>query len=735
MRHRSLPSATMLAFSSALCLAVGCAEPALIGERRDGGPADDARASYVRTDECGNGVDDDGNDRIDDGCPCGGGETQRCFAGPLASREVGACSDGIQTCRLEGAEWGDWGDSPCVGGSLPATERCDGMDHDCDGARDEGCPCTAGEEIACGIELLSAPCTGGTQRCSAGGTWSSCEGAIVPTADVCEDAIDNDCDGAIDDGCGCRPEPERCRDGIDNDCDGTIDEPACTPDHLVDGGPSDAALPPPEGCETTEVPDFRDRIVWHTAIPGTVGRAVNIGGHSAARLAGIGDTLVAIDLAATFTTPYRFAGTTTIEAGLGYLAFADGSEAAWHAWPGPAAVFDTADDRLAVAGSFVGTLDIGLGAWTSDPTLYSTPVGPRPAADLYLASAAVPTGTVAGGRHFPVVGVPPDPEPGSFLPVMQPVTSGVDAMGNVYVGARFVSAVDLDGTRYESGTTTTTGTELATFLASFTETGALRWLDPVLHATFRELEVDPTGRYLAVISDRESPTTPSRNIVTLELRDSATGSTLFRHDSSISGGLALLAVHVDADANVVVMGQTNDGPLSLGALSVAGGQDYVASFDRTGALRWSHELMASSWPAYQSLRYAVSSNGTEVAMLLGTHVVTGAVPRRIRIGSCVRDLPWRVYPREPATGRTVPVGPSSSWEAHDLFLAVLDAATGEHRWSRVIDARDSTASLAMHPSGDVVVALHNGGGAVLTVVDYGEGPSPNDSHAFRLRGR
>ncbi len=93
---------------------------------------------------CDDGLDNDCNLLVDDGCPCVPGTVQTCFAGPPGSRNVGACSDGTQRC--EGSfEFGTWGE--CTGGIAPMAETCDVLDNDCNGCTDENDCC--GEELSC----------------------------------------------------------------------------------------------------------------------------------------------------------------------------------------------------------------------------------------------------------------------------------------------------------------------------------------------------------------------------------------------------------------------------------------------------------------------------------------------------------------------------------------------------------------------------------------------------------
>lgn len=85
-----------------------------------------------------NGLDDDCDGIVDDGCACTIGEVQRCFRGPPARRGVGACQDGMQRCVSAG-EFGVWGE--CEGGIAPSAEACDDLDNDCNGCTDEVSGC------------------------------------------------------------------------------------------------------------------------------------------------------------------------------------------------------------------------------------------------------------------------------------------------------------------------------------------------------------------------------------------------------------------------------------------------------------------------------------------------------------------------------------------------------------------------------------------------------------------
>ncbi len=194
------------------------------------------------TELCGNNLDDDCDGELDEGFDVG----TMCSAG------VGACAvDGVKQCSTDGLST-ECSATP----GTPGAELCgDSIDNDCDGSTDEG------------FELAGMPCTEGVGVCAATSTYVCSADQLslecpatpgTPAQEVCGDSLDNDCDGATDEGfpdlgtscsvsimaCSATgtvvcagtttmcdavvtPETETC-DGTDNDCDGDVDnDPVC----------------------------------------------------------------------------------------------------------------------------------------------------------------------------------------------------------------------------------------------------------------------------------------------------------------------------------------------------------------------------------------------------------------------------------------------------------------------------------------------------------------------------
>tara|TARA_Y100001970_G_scaffold293857_1_gene443903 strand:+ start:1620 stop:5849 length:4230 start_codon:yes stop_codon:yes gene_type:complete len=153
-------------------------------------------------------------------CECDNGNTRPCGS------NVGACQQGVETCIN-----GQW-DGECDGEIVPVIETCNGLDDNCDGNTDEsfnlGNPCSVGLGICQRSSNLV---------CSPDQSASECDiEPGNPVDEVCDDELDNDCDGFTDgddDDCGCVPQAEVC-DGVDNDCDGIIDNFTTTiNDHTI----------------------------------------------------------------------------------------------------------------------------------------------------------------------------------------------------------------------------------------------------------------------------------------------------------------------------------------------------------------------------------------------------------------------------------------------------------------------------------------------------------------------
>ncbi|MRG91439.1 MopE-related protein [Polyangium spumosum] len=182
-----------------------------------------------RTETC-DGSDDNCDGQIDEGCTCVDGQTQPCYSGGAATKGVGACKDGTQTCA--GGAWG-----ACEGEVLPGPETCDDLDNDCDGTSDEELG-----QISCG----AGACAKSVEACVNGVPQTCTPG--MPSPETCN-GVDDDCNLLIDDGLGtitcgvgaCQKTVQACAsgqtqvcvpgtgmneicNGVDDNCNGQVDE-------------------------------------------------------------------------------------------------------------------------------------------------------------------------------------------------------------------------------------------------------------------------------------------------------------------------------------------------------------------------------------------------------------------------------------------------------------------------------------------------------------------------------
>ena len=189
------------------------------------------------------GIADEGFDKQTDATNCG-----RCGNVCSLLHATAACAAGA--CVIAQCDAGFVDVDPGVPGceyqctpSNGGVELCDGIDNDCDGAVDDGNP---GGGASCGTD--TGVCTAGTTVCSFGVLF--CVGAQQGGQEVC-DNLDNNCDGTVDDGFNKQTDPQHC--GSCNPCDVPNAVAACNAGACGVGscrfGFFDINNNPADGCE------------------------------------------------------------------------------------------------------------------------------------------------------------------------------------------------------------------------------------------------------------------------------------------------------------------------------------------------------------------------------------------------------------------------------------------------------------------------------------------------------
>jgi hypothetical protein len=599
--------------------------------------------------------DDDCNGQVNEGCACVPGTTAACYTGPIATKDIGACHEGTQTCNADGTGYG-----ACIGEVTPALETCmTPADDDCDGVINEegaGCVCTPSSTASCysgppgsnGIGL----CVGGTTTCNDQGTaYGACVGEITPVAETCNTVGDDDCDGSVnEDGVGCvctpssvtacytgpmgsqnvgaciggqkacdaqgtaygpcigevTPTAETCNTAVDDDCDGSINEEGvgcvCLPNSAAScysgppgtenvgickagtktcnaqgtayGACAGEVTPTLENCNTPAdencngMVDVCNSLVWAKQAGDMLDQdGLDIAVDTAGNVYATGSFEGVIDLGGgpltsagaddLFIVKYTAAGAHAFSKRIGGISFED-----------PSSISVDAAGNIYVTGAFTGVVDFGGGALTS--------AGLRDIFVLKLSSA----GNHIWSRRFGGVGNDDG------------IAVAVDALGNVFVVGEYEANIDFGGgTLLHNGANDIYLLKLSSMGTHIFSKGFGDFADQLS----RDMVIDGLGNVLITGHLSSTIDFGGGALVSAGAQDvfavkfTTSGNHVWSRRFGASAGQIGDGIGVDQNNNVILTGyfQTSI-DLGGGPHASLGGNDlFAAKFDPSGVYVWS----------------------------------------------------------------------------------------------------------------------------------------------------
>jgi hypothetical protein len=615
--------------------------------------------------------------------PCEPKTKEVCYTGPEGTEGVGICKGGTRTCNSLGTAW-----SACLNEVTPKEENCDSPDDDdCDGAINEAVPgcCLPGTPVGC---YTGAPetkwvgiCKAGTKACNADGTgYGPCEGEVLPAIESCETALDDDCDGEVNEGVSACCEAGAVMPCYDGPA-GTQDVGICTGgvrvcDDMGSGyGPCEGAvLPEVEDCTTLAVDESCD------GAPACTGTHVfsKRFGNKNQTVVGTIDKNGAIFLAGSFDETMDIGGGVLTSAGGSDVYIARLNPSGGHVWSkrfgnvsSQAATGIAVDEEgnVLVTGSFQGTINFGGSVLSSEGS-----------DDIFVVKLN-PSGNHIWSYSFGGVGS------------QVGLRVGWDSFEYVFLAGRFAGTLNLS-----DGPVTSQGLD-DVFLAGLDPFGNLLWgkgLGGVGYDSALGMAIEPiagdvvvTGRFATSIDFGDGALTSQGSDDVFLARLDYFGGPLWSKRFGDAQAQSGSAVALDPGGDIFLGGDFagsidfGDGPLAS-----AGGMDiFVAKLSASGSPIWGKRFGDAAEQRVTSL----SSDAT------GNVLLTGYFQGNLDFGK----------------------GPLTSGGGKDIFLAKLSPA-GDPLWTkRAGDAglEQTGSSIAVDLAGNVVTTGRFDGS-----VDFGGGP-------------